>query len=163
MIEDAITGDTVRKYSFAAVLGGEYAVFLEAREATVQLIVVDSEYHQSVASVYANPRSGPLDENASANFQSPEGGVYLLRVQAFPSAAGARFRFMVYQVNVAPETERAVFSIGDTIVGEAIDPSVDADEFFMYGEAGQEVVAVAEALAPAFSISRSGIRARGIS
>jgi len=89
VIEDAITGDTVRKYSFAAVLGGEYAVFLEAREATVQLIVVDSEYHQSVASVYANPRSGPLDENASANFQSPEGGVYLLRVQAFPSSRSA--------------------------------------------------------------------------
>jgi len=88
VIEDAITGDTVRKYSFAAVLGGEYAVFLEAREATVQLIVVDSEYHQSVASVCANPRSGPLDENASANFQSP-GGVYLLRVQAFPSSRSA--------------------------------------------------------------------------
>ena len=85
-------------------------MFLEAREATVQLIVVDSEYHQSVASVYANPRSGPLDENASANFQSPEGGVYLLRVQAFPSAAGARFRFMVYQVNVAPETRSATQS-----------------------------------------------------
>ena len=151
VIEDAITGDTVRTYSFAADTGGEYAVFLEAREGAVQLIVLDSEYHQSVASVSASPRSGPLDENASANFQSPGGGVYLLRAQAFPSTAAARFRFMVYGVNRAPELGPAAFSIGDTVSGEVIEPRVDADEFVTHGEAGQEVVAVAEALAPAGS------------
>src|SRR5207249_3613896 len=144
-------GDTVRTSSFAADTGGEYAVFLEAREGAVQLIVLDSEYHQSVASVSASPRSGPLDENASANFQSPGGGVYLLRAQAFPSTAAARFRFMVYGVNRAPELGPAAFSIGDTVSGEVIEPRVDADEFVTHGEAGQEVVAVAEALAPAGS------------
>jgi hypothetical protein len=148
VIEDEITTDSVRRYSFLAGSGAEYAVFLEALQGTVWLVVLDSARQRSVASLFAGPNSRPLDENATLNFPTPEGGVHVLTVRTFPVGAAARFRFLVYPVNRAPEVRPAEFSIGDTVAGEALDPMVDADEYLASGEAGQEIVAVAEALGP---------------
>lgn len=149
VIEDALSGDSVRRYSFAAGAGGVYAVFLESLQGSVQLTVVDSAHQQTVGSLVATPASGSLDQNATQFFPTLEGGVYLLRVTAFPAGATARFRFLVYRVTAAPETRPARFAIGDTVTGEVIDPIVDLDEFVAHGETGQEVVAVVQAQSPA--------------
>jgi len=101
-----------------------YAVFLEALQGSVFLMVVDSARHPPIVSISANQDGPRLEENATDNFFSPTGGVYRLRVSAFPGIASARFRFMVYEINTAPEEVPARFAIGDTVAGETIDPIV---------------------------------------
>ena len=49
LIEQALTGDSARSYSFAARPNGLYAVFLEALKGSALLVVVDSARHSSVA------------------------------------------------------------------------------------------------------------------
>ena len=146
VIEQQVTGDSARWFSFAAHSNGVYAVFLEALQGSVFLMVVDSARHSSIASVSANQGGPGLDDNATDNFGAPAGGVYRLSVSTFPAAATARFRFMVYEINTAPEKVPARFAIGDTVAGETIDPMVDGDRFFAHGTAGQDVVLVMETL-----------------
>src|SRR3989449_8423980 len=92
--------------------------------------------HSWIASVSANQGGPGLDDNATDNFGAPAGGVYRLSVSTFPAAATARFRFMVYEINTAPEKVPARFALGDTVAGETIDPMVDGDRFFAHGTAG---------------------------
>jgi len=148
VIEQDVTADSARWYSFAASPNGVYVVFLEALQGSVFLMVVDSARHSSIASVSANQGGPGLDDNATDNFGAPAGGVYRLSVSTFPAAATARFRFMVYEINTAPEKVPARFAIGDTVAGETIDPMVDGDRFFAHGTAGQDVVLVMETLGP---------------
>jgi len=148
IIEQGVTGDSARWYSFAARPNGTYAVFFEALEGSASLTVVDSARQSLVASVSARQGGAGLDDNATNNFFAPTGGVYRLRVITFPSAAAARFRLLVYEINTAPENVPARFAIGDTVAGETIDPIVDGDQFFARGTAGQEVVLVMETLGP---------------
>ena len=144
VIEQDVTADSARQYSFSAQPNGVYAVFLEALQGSVFLVVVDSARHAPVASVSASQGGAGLEENPTGNFLTPAGGVYRLRV----TGASARFRFMVYAINTAPENVPARFAIGDTVTGETIDPIVDGDYFFAPGGAGQEVVLVMETLGP---------------
>ncbi len=148
VIEQEVTGDSARRYSFAAQANGVYAVFLEALQGSAFLVVVDSIHHAPVASVSASQGGAGLEDNPTDNFGTPTGAVYQLRVSTFPAGASARFRFMVYAINTAPENVPARFAIGDTVSGETIDPIVDGDRFFAYGAAGQEVVLVMETLGP---------------
>ncbi len=148
VVEDAMSGDSVRRFSFTATPGGEYAVFCEALQGAVQLVVVDSVHHGLVGSVFADTGSAPLEENTTPAFLTPGGGTYLISVRSIPAGTTARFRFEVFQVNTAPETHAARFSIGDTVTGETIDPSVDVDAFVARGDSGQEAVFVAQALGP---------------
>jgi len=150
VIQGGVTSDTARRYSFEVRSGAEYAVFLEAQRGTISLAVLDSIDHRFIDHVVAGPDSPPFDENASGGFTAPEAAVYVVRVTT-PSSNAARFRFRVYQIDPAPETRPARFRIGDTVSGETIDPLVDADEFVVAGEAGQEVVAAADAQGPAGS------------
>jgi hypothetical protein len=146
VIEDAMSGDSVRRYSFAVTPGGEYAVFGEALQGAVQLVVVDSVHQQLVGSVFADTGSAPLEENTTPAFFTGSGGAYLISIRPVPAGTAARFRFEVFQVNTAPETHAARFAIGDTVTGETIDPSVDIDAFVARGDSGQEVVCVMQAL-----------------
>ena len=148
VIEQAVTGDSARRYSFAARANGVYAVFLEALQGSVVLVVVDSVHHAPVASVSASQGGARLEDNPTDNFGTPTGAVYQLRVSTPPRGASARFRFKVYAINTAPENVPARFAIGDTVSGETIDPSVDGDRFFAHGTAGQDVVLVMETLGP---------------
>lgn len=148
IIEQGVTPDSARWYSFAAGSNSVYAVFLEALQGSAFLMVVDSARHPPIVSISANQDGPRLEENATDNFFSPTGGVYRLRVSAFPGVASARFRFMVYEINTAPEEVPARFAIGDTVAGETIDPIVDGDRFFAHGTAGQDVVLVMETLGP---------------
>lgn len=148
IIEQDVTSDSARWYSFAAGSNGVYAVFLEALQGSVFLMVVDSARHPPIVSVSANQGGPGLEDNATDNFFSPTGGVYRLRVSTFQGGARARFRFMVYEINTAPEKVAARFAIGDTVAGETIDPIVDGDRFFAHGTAGQDVVLVMETLGP---------------
>ncbi|MGH9262948.1 MAG: hypothetical protein ACRD08_24125, partial [Acidimicrobiales bacterium] len=61
-----------------------------------------------------------------------------------PPGTAATFRFLVYRVKRAPEHRPAAFMIGDTVVGETIDPIADLDDFVVHGRQDEEVVAVAE-------------------
>jgi hypothetical protein len=148
IIEQGVTGDSARWYSFAARPNGVYAVFLQALQGSVFLMVVDSARHLSIASVSASQGGAGLEENPTDNFLAPTGGVYRLRVSTFPAGATARFQFLVFAINTAPERVPARFAIGDTVAGETIDPIVDLDEFVAHGTAGQEIVLVMEPLGP---------------
>ncbi len=148
VIEQEVTADSARWYSFAANSNGAYAVFLEALQGSVFVLVVDSARHSSITSISASQGGPGLEDNASGNFGAPAGGVYRLRVSTYPVGATARFRFMVYEINTAPENVPARFAIGDTVAGETIDPIVDGDRFFARGTAGQDVVLVMETLGP---------------
>src|SRR2546427_12796421 len=88
-----------------------------------------------MASVSANQGGLGLDDNATENFGAPAGGVYRLSVSTFPAAATARFRFMVYEINTAPEKVPARFALGDTVAGETIDPIGRGARFFSHGTA----------------------------
>src|SRR5213082_2302650 len=148
VIAQQVTGDSARSYSFAARPTALYTVFLEALQGNVSLVVIDSAHHSSVTSDSASQGGTGLEDNPTDNFGAPAGGVYQLRVRTFPAAATARFRFMVYEINTAPEHVPARFTIGDTVAGETIDPIVDGDLFVAHGTAGQEVVFVMETLGP---------------
>ena len=147
-ITDDVTGDTVAKYSFVSASGGPFVVFLEALAGTVQMGVIDSTDQYLATYLYAGPTSPPLDQNPSATFQTEQGDVFELRINALPGGSHAFFRFLVYPINTAPEQVSNVFALGDTVSGETIDPMVDLDEFLVHGQAGQEFVAVAETPAP---------------
>lgn len=150
-ITDDVGGDTVARYSFVAEAGGAYAVFLDAIDGTVQLNVIDSTHQYSVAFLVSGPTSPPLYQNPTSTFSGAAGDVYQLRVTAFPGGTHARFRFVVYRINTAPELLSDVFAFGDTVTGETIDPMVDLDSFHAHGVAGQEIVAVVEPQGPAGS------------
>jgi hypothetical protein len=151
-ITDEVSGDTVARYSFVSPADGPFVVFLQALEGTVQLVVVDSTSQYSVAYLLTGPNSPALYQNPTSTFLSGQGEVYQLRVYAVPApSAHARFRFIIYAINTAPELQSDLFAFGDTVVGETIDPVVDLDYFTVHGQAGQEFVAVAETPGPAGS------------
>src|SRR6266487_1456748 len=117
VIEQDVTGDSARWYSFAARPKGLYTVFLEALQGSVSLVVGDSARHSLITSISASQGGPGLEENPTDNFGAPAGGVYRLRVSTFPTGGTARFRFMVYAINTAPEKVPARFGIGDTVAG----------------------------------------------
>ncbi len=141
------SADTLRRYSFTTI-EGEHAVFLQVLAGTAVLSVMDSGTQAVVGGVFGTPASGTLADLSTGSFVAQTGAVYDVSVRAYPSRSTARFEFLVFRVNPDPEMIPATFSIGDTVTGETIDPTVDYDDFVMTGQAGQEVVAVAEALGP---------------
>lgn len=150
VIEQEVTGDSVKWYSFAASPNELFVVFLEALQSNVWLAVFDSTHQRLVATINAGPGGPALDENPSNTFGTPTGGIYRVRVSTAPGAS-ARFRFKVYAIDRGPELVPASFAFGDTVIGETIDPMVDLDEFLVHGAAGQEIVAVGETPGPAGS------------
>jgi hypothetical protein len=147
VIEQQVTSDTTRFYSFTTTPGAVYAVFLQSLVGDVWLNIVDSATHQPVASLTASPiASTPrLEDNAVATFGSAQSRrVFEITVRNFRVGTTARFRFKIYQVNLDPERLSARIEIGDTVAGEMIDPKVDIDRFFVHGTAGQEIVVVGE-------------------
>jgi hypothetical protein len=149
VIEDDVSGDTVRSYSFVANPQTEYAVWVQALQGVVELQVVDSSTQQVVAWLYAD-RQFPATTDDSTTFATPLGGVHLIRVRTYAGTSmPAQFRFRVSLLDVAPEVIPAAFSIGDTVVGETIEGAGDIDLFVTQGTPGREIVAVVEALTPA--------------
>lgn len=140
------TPATVQRYSFLVEQDGEYAVFLAAPAGSAQLTVLDSQHVQLLAHLSADPTSGPLLSNATPDLALTKGTVLLITVGA-QTAVG--FDFQVYAVNPAPELRAAAFSIGDTVTGEDIVPVADVDNFWMQGQAGQEIVVVPQPLGAA--------------
>ncbi len=141
------SADTLRRYSFTTI-EGEHAVFLQVLEGTAVLSVMDSARQTVVGGVFGTPASGTLADLSTGSFVAPTGGIYVVSVHAYPSHTTARFEFLVFRASPDPELVPATFLIGDTVTGETIDPGLDYDDFVMTGQAGQEVVAVAEALGP---------------
>lgn len=146
IIEDQVSLDSVRTYSFVASAGAEYGVSLEAR-GPVQLTVVDSSTQGVVQRIFADSSSPPLASN-TAFFATPGGGVQLLEVRTFSAGAPTAFRFRAARRSLDPEARQAAFSVGDTIVGETMASASDIDVFLTQGTAGQEIVAVVEPSGP---------------
>src|SRR6266550_7024273 len=143
VIQDSLAGDSVKWYSVDASSNERFAVFLEALQGHVLLAVYDSLQPSFPAiTLSANVGGPPLDENATIPFGSGGRTVYRLRLQAYPADTMARYRFKMYRINQAPEHAPESFSLGDTVVGETIDPMVDLDHFVANGQAGQQIVAV---------------------
>src|SRR2546430_431176 len=137
VIEQEVTGDSARSYSFAARPTGLYTVFLEALQGNVSLVVVDSARHSFIAIVSASQGGPGLEDNPTDNFGAPAGGVYRLPGSTFPAAVTARFRFMVYEINTAPEHVPARFTIGDTVAGATKRPLLAGALFLSHPPPGR--------------------------
>ena len=139
--------DTVHRYAFPASAGQEYAVFFEAVAGGVSLFLTDSTSGAQVAAAFDAAGPPGLDQVASANVSLSSDGVFMIRIQR-NTAAATQYRFRVHQVNVAPESHAARFTIGDT-VSESLDPIADVDEFIAAGQAAQEIAGVVYGLSAA--------------
>jgi hypothetical protein len=155
VIEHEVIGDSADWYSFEANPKVLYVVFLEALRGSAYLVVSDSSHQSQFTYVVASTGGPELLENASGTVGTQDGGVYQVRVTRVPPNTIARYRFMVYAIDQAPELVPDHFTLGDTVIGESINPMVDQDSFSVHGDSGQEIVAVAEALGPAGSGSVS--------
>ena len=149
-IEGQVRTDSVRWYSFAGRPNQPVVIFLEALHGDISLIVFDSTHGFTTANNSAFAGGPALEENPSNTFELTADAVYRISVRAISSGT-ARFRFKVYAINTSAERVPDVFSFGDTVNGETIDPMIDLDLFHAYGVAGQEIVAVVEAQGPAGS------------
>ncbi len=108
----------------------------------------------SIGPLYQDAISGGVDRSYS--FQTAVNGeyvVYLKSLSGFvslgvsdPSTHSALFQFKVARVNTAPEIAQSRFAFGDTVVGETIEPVVDADWFYARAEANESVTAIVEPL-----------------
>ena len=150
VIEQTVTSDTTRFYSFVAHPKAMYAVYFQSLEGNILFHVRDSVSGSTVASVSATPNStsGRLEDNPLASFGSETQRVFRIIVQTFFTGTSARFRFKIDQINTEPELVPVEVAVGDTVVGESIDPKVDLDRFVLMGNAGQEIVLVGETPAP---------------
>jgi hypothetical protein len=150
VIEDRIADSVDRRYSFVAS-NGEYVVFLKSLDGFVVLTVEDSlPPRRCAAAVASSPGLVPLEQNPTPYCTTPTSRVELIRVGVF-SGATARYQFMVFPVDRAPEIVADRFDFGDTVAGETIDPLVDADVFYVHGDSGQTIAAVVEPLGGALA------------
>jgi hypothetical protein len=166
VIIDELDGDTLHRFSFTAAPDGEYVLFVEALEGTVAILVRDSATQAFVLGMTTSPSGRQLEDNPSVQFfGGANGRTLLIDIRSYPPGASIRFRFEVYKVETAPETRASGFAIGDTIAGESLNPSVDADEFVVHGDADRYWVGVLEALGPSaggLSLIAVGEHANGI-
>lgn len=149
-IEAGVTDSLVRSYAFAADSGTRYSLTIEALKGAVQVLVLDSLQHQSVAEVVVYPSTVPqgpsallLDVRATT--------VLVVELGAARPDSAARFRFQVARIDSRPESVPSVFAIGDTVTGESLTPLGDLDVFATQGAPGQTFVGVFEALGAAGS------------
>ena len=150
-IEDQTRVDSASQYSFIGRANQPYLIFLEAVEGRVYLSVYDST-HGYLFVTHSASAGGPwLEQNPSNTFGAGADVVYRVWVAASPPATLARFRFKIHPIDTRPERAPASFSIGDTVIGETIDPMYDLDRFHAHGVAGQEIVTVVEPWEPAGS------------
>ena len=145
LYEDAISGGVDRSYSFQTAVNGEYVVYLKSLSGFVSLGVSDPSTHYTIASVFSQPGAIALDANPTTNFVTRDGGGGLITVHVL-NGDTALFQFKVARVNTAPEIAQSRFAFGDTVVGETVEPVVDADWFYARGDSGQTIVAVVEPL-----------------
>ena len=139
------TGDTARVYAFTVTAGATYVVYAAVTAGVVQLQVLDSTRQAVLGSGEAGASNLPMVENPALFYRSDVSTGRLLVVSGSPAGSAARYQLLLYQENETPESRPAAFMIGDTIDGETIDPSNDVDVFTALLQAGQDVVAVAEA------------------
>src|SRR6185503_2413741 len=85
VIEQDVTNDSARFYSFAAGPKALYAVYFQVLRGNILLGIVDSVTGSLVASVSATPSStsGRLEDNAVGGFFSQTAGVYRISLQTF--------------------------------------------------------------------------------
>ena len=147
VIEDQIADSVERRYSFDAATDAEYVVYLKSLEGFVVLTAEDSIRLRGLCAVAvtSNPGPVPLEDNPTPNCVTPIGGVQLIKVRTLAGRT-ARYHFMVLPVNRPPEIAETRFGLGDTVMGETIDPVVDADVFYAHGDSGQTMAAVVEPL-----------------
>jgi hypothetical protein len=151
VINQDVTQDSARFYSFATSAKAAYAVYLQALEGSVWLRVLDSTGFYTLVNMTASPVSGlpRLEDNAVSSFGGGSApNVYKIIVQQVGAGTTASFRFKIDRINTNPELVFPLVRIGDTVTGETIDPKVDVDRFVMMGTAGEDVVVVGETPAP---------------
>jgi hypothetical protein len=145
LIEDVISGAVVRRYSFEVTLGGEYVVLLKSLHGFVGLSVQDPATQYTLATIGSAPGPTALEDNASSNVPTSQAGVLLLEAQVF-NGDTARFQFKIVPVHTPPEIVPNQFTIGDTIIGETIEPRYDTDIFTAHADAGQIIAAALQPL-----------------
>ena len=137
--------DSVRTYPFAVSQDSLYVVLASVQTGTVAWVLSDSAAPYLARSGTAAASSAPLLDNELAAVQPPESGTWSLVLRPSSAGGSARFSIEVYQVNSAPESVPAAFTIGDTVSGETIEPVGDVDVFTTTADSGKDFVLVAEA------------------
>jgi hypothetical protein len=148
-IEGQTRVDSASQYSFIGRANQPYLIFLESLQGGVHLGVYDSTHGFPTVVNHSASAGGPwLEQNPSNTFGGSPEAVYRILVWATLPATTARFRFKVHAIDTRPERVPALFSFGDTVIGETIDPMYDLDWFQAPGLAGQEIVTVVEPAEP---------------
>lgn len=144
-IEADVTDSLVKSYSFVADSGTRYSLTIEALQGGVQVLVLDSLQHQTVAGVVVYPSTVPQGPSALI-LDARSTAVLVVEVGAARPSTAARFRFQVARIDPRPESVPSVFAIGDTVTGESLTPLGDLDIFETHGAPEQVFVGVFEAL-----------------
>jgi hypothetical protein len=134
-------------YRFNAQQDSTYAVFFQVLSGQLELDVQDPTRALLLAVAIADSGSGGVLDHVSGAFVPFSTAPYVIAVRRTGPLTGGRFRFLVYRVRATPEQVPARFTLGDTIAGETLETIADLDQFVFAGQAGQEVIGYAQALA----------------
>jgi hypothetical protein len=137
------TTDNARFYSFTAEAGASYVVFATVAPGALQ-VEVDNSAHAAVAGGTVVAGGAALTASPAVSFTAPARDAYHLVVRTYPAFTAAQYTVLVFRVMDGPEQRGAVFTIGDT-VADSIEPVGDVDVYTTQLQAGEDVVATAEA------------------
>jgi len=143
--------DSVRTWTFTADTGGEFAVFVQVENSSVNLLVTDSvngQYLGAVAGVPSEVVPAGLYARRTERFVVAPGTVVRLAFTHWYPEANANIRFLVYPVNRAPEHRAANVAYDSVITGERLENSADVDEFLVNAQAGDEIIGFVKADSP---------------
>lgn len=137
---DTVVGEEIDRpgdadeFTFLGAPGQEYKVFLQAQngspETRLQLVVLDPVGTLQALTLSSGNDSSLLTQG-TGRFTLTSAGTYTVRVTGeFSSIRDlGPYRLFVYRVNRNPETAPQTLSLGDSVIGEAIDVPGDVDEY----------------------------------
>jgi hypothetical protein len=161
-VSSAATGDTIYgeisppgeidEYHFAGTAGQEVAVFLQGLSGSpflaqfLTLDLLDQAGTVNEGTLGQHVRSPGNASTLTGNGRStgrvvlPRTGTYTVRIKGENSTdAQGPYRAWIHGISRAAESASSAVAVGDTIVGEGVEPPGDVDEFTFTGTAGHEV------------------------
>ena len=141
-------GDTIHDYAFAVQANTYYAVFVQALSGGVAVRVGYSGFEVPLVTTLALPGE-PFDQRATDAFWAHVAGTIEVKiVKSVVNGPDASYRFVIVQIDPAPELRPPQFHLSDTVSGETLQSIADVDEFTFPGQAGQLTIAQVQALGP---------------
>jgi len=129
----------VDEFTFQDTVGAEFNAFVESgRQFVIQLVSPSGE---TLLGRVDSDADTALFHHGTGPFQLTSSGTYKIRIQApiglpWAVADTGAYRFLLYRIDRRPEVRFANVPVGDTVVGESIDPAGDIDEFTLFAPPG---------------------------